>query len=394
MNKEVKRTPNSNVSKWSDRIKSQPMFDILKQVKDREAEFPGIVHLEIGDTNGFSNEALRQCIEQSLRSQSFTYSPSIGELYLRESVANRMTAELGRAIDVSEVAIGPANSLITQALAGVCGEGDLVLLPNPGFPTYELAANFLNLEIAYYSVFSNGAPNVQSVDEIRSVIGERKVKAVMICNPSNPLGHAFDWAHFEDLLAYLGGNGAFAIFDETYVNLTSTGVSIQPYNYPSELCIRIRSLSKEFAAPALRIGWCVAPPMVTEVISRFSSMVYSCLPSFIQIGAADYLNSGEGEIFTRHITSEMNQRFQYLKNGIDAAEISLFNMPNATFYAFIPVENEQRMFSSLLEKHRVAVCPGSAFVSQGLNSIRLSLAGPKDDVLAGIDRVLTGLTEE
>ena len=72
MNKEVKRTPNSNVSKWSDRIKSQPMFDILKQVKDREAEFPGIVHLEIGDTNGFSNEALRQCIEQSLRSQSFT----------------------------------------------------------------------------------------------------------------------------------------------------------------------------------------------------------------------------------------------------------------------------------------------------------------------------------
>jgi aspartate/methionine/tyrosine aminotransferase len=90
----------------------------------------------------------------------------------------------------------------------------------------------------------------------------------------------------------------------------------------------------------------------------------------------------------------MNQRFQYLKNGVDVAEISLFNMPNATFYAFIPVENEQRIFSSLLEKHKVAVCPGSAFGSQGLNSIRLSLAGPKDDVLAGIDRVLIGLTEE
>ena len=384
---------NQSNSVWSTRIQSQPMFDILKTVKDRELSFPGIVHLEIGDTNGFSNDGLKQAVAKSLQHEPFTYSPSIGESFLRESLANRMATELGRGVDISEISIGPANSLITQALASVCSEGDLVLLPDPGFPTYELASNFLNLNVHRYSVYREGIPQVQPLHEIKKSIANQKISALVVCNPSNPLGYAFDWNEFRDLLTFAESQGTTVIFDETYVNLTYTGVSVKPFEYPRDIAIRIRSLSKEFAAPALRMGWCIASPRNTDVISRFSSMVYSCLPSFIQIGTANYLNSSQSNDFVNILRSEMKNRFHYLSDAASKVGVVLANPSNATFYSFIRVADEKGVFRHLLEDHFVAVCPGSAFGPEGLDSIRLSLAGPRDQVLMGIDRVMKGLSE-
>lgn len=379
--------------RWSSRIRSQPMFDILKQVKDREIEYPGIIHLEIGDTNGFSNDPLKDFIEQSLRQLPFTYSPSVGESFLRESLSVRMTSELQRSVGTSEITVGPANSLITQSLAAVCSEGDLVLIPDPGFPTYTLASEFLSLDAQPYSVYSNGGPQIQSIEEIQNLIGNRRIKAVVICNPSNPLGYAFDWKYFDELLAIAEEHRAVAIFDETYVNLVCSDKLFRPYEYPEELSIRLRSLSKEFAAPALRIGWAVSSPEVAAVISRFSSMTYSCLPSFIQIGVANYLNSDEASRFAESVRNEMRDRFQFFEDRSNEVGAILSNKPNAGFYSFVSIPDERRVFQVLLEKHNVAVCPGSAFGSKGINSIRLSLAGPRNLVYEGINRVLAGLME-
>lgn len=379
---------------WRDRIRSQPMFDILQEVRAVENRNHHVIHLEIGDTQGFDNVALRTHINDACQSVPFAYSPSPGEPELRKIVADLLSRQIGLHTDLEQTCIAPANALITQSLAAVATEGDTVLIPNPGFPTYELASDFLGLEIARYNVFDKGVAKVEDFEKVARRLGAVRPIAIIISNPSNPLGYAFDWSEFDELFEFALANDTYLIFDETYVNLTYEVPRVEAVHKNTENVIRLRSLSKEHAAPGLRIGYCRASPDIIEVISRFSSLMYSCLPSFIQIGVGQYLKSTEAEIFVDQLKVEMASRIDVLVSMAKENNLALQTLPNATFYAFIGVKDGNQAFRKLLDQYQVAVCPGSAFGSQGRNAVRLSLAGKREDAISGIDRVISGLHRE
>jgi len=379
---------------WRERIRSQPMFDILQEVRSVENRSHPVIHLEIGDTQGFNNLALRTHMSNACQSVPFTYSPSSGEPELRKIVAELFSSQIGLHTDLEQICIAPANALITQCLAATLAEGDTVLIPNPGFPTYELASEFLGFDIVRYNVFNDGVAKVEDIKTITRRLGEARPKAIIISNPSNPLGYAFNWSEFSDLFEYACEIDAYLIFDETYVNLTYEVSHVEAVHPNTDKIIRIRSLSKEHAAPGLRIGYCRASPDIVEVVARFSSLVYSCVPSFVQIGVGQYLKSPEASIFVDQLKTEMASRIQVLVSMAKENDLVLRTLPNATFYAFIGVKNGDQAFRKLLDHYKVAVCPGAAFGSQGFNAVRLSLAGTRGDVIAGIDRVISGLHRE
>ena len=377
---------------WRERIRSQPMFDILREVQALERSGSEIIHLEIGDTSGFINSELKRSITQAASEQEYGYSPSAGEYLLRQTIAEIFSRDLNITVPVEQVCIAPANALILQSLAAIAAEGDTVLIPDPGFPTYSLASNFLGLKIQPYSVFANGAPRIEPLRRIRDRLHGAKPVAIILNNPSNPLGHVFDWTEFSELFEFAVEVNATLVFDETYLNLTYGAAQVES---PSDLgtdVVRMRSLSKEHAAPGLRIGYCHASTPIIETISNFSSMVYSCVPSFIQIGTARYLKSDESNRFVQNLKIEMSDRFSLLVRQFNEGGVELTSTPNAGFYAFLDVEDGDQMFRILLDQFGVAVCPGSAFGKQGKRAIRISLAGVRCDVEIGIGRIVTGIS--
>lgn len=123
-----------------------------------------------------------------------------------------------------EITIGPANFLITAALAAVTSRGDWVLLPDPGFPTYKLACDFLGLNIAYYSSFELQSNSTEVFQNIGALDGSTP-KAVIVNNPSNPLGLAADGETISKMLNKLEVSNTQIILDETYVNLVYSDIN-------------------------------------------------------------------------------------------------------------------------------------------------------------------------
>jgi len=361
----------SNLEKsWADRIQPQPMFDVLERAVTQEQNGQYVARMEIGDTPGFENSEIHRLLQQ-FSAEPFRYSPSSGETILKDAVHESQWPNFSE-IDMS-VTIAPANFLITAAMASASSPGDVVYLPDPGFPSYVLAANFLNLQVVYYNSLENLEYSIQkSIDETSLF-----PKIVMVNNPSNPLGFAIEGIKLKGIMDFLEGKGAQLIFDETYINLVYDGTDP---NIHSKTAIRIRSFSKEHCAPGLRIGYALAPKNLSKIMSNFVSLSISCAPKFIQLALAKYLKSSEAQVFTQNVKHEMKNRFKLLQENIPR-DLFLIQ-PNSTFYALIQVRDDVQAFEFLMNRN-VSTCPGSKFGKQSSHSLRISLAGnaqsfPKD----------------
>lgn len=363
------------------------MFEVLDLVRGMESLGVDVTHLEIGDTEGFDNVILREYLVARAKSTWLGYSPSGGEPRLREVVADMLSKDIGDNVEIDEIAIAPANFLILQSMAAISRPGCKILLPDPGFPTYRLAAEFLDLEIRCYDTIRKHLGLEE--DGHRGLPKDYSPDATVISNPNNPLGHGASWRHYQDLIKEAEETGSWVIFDETYVNLCYDESLAVPIEVDRERCIRIFSVSKEHAVPGLRIGYCLAPRDVVQSINRFTSLTVSCFPSFIQLAVADYLESDLSRSFVKELRESMMERFVYLEECFEAKGLSssLVVQPNAGFYAMIRTPGQIDVAERILETDGIATCPGVGFGINSAESIRVSLAGRLDEVRTGIERL-------
>jgi aspartate/methionine/tyrosine aminotransferase len=371
------------MTSWQARIKPQPMFDVLTMAREKESQGHYVARMEIGDTPGFRNHHIHELVTK-YSSSAYRYSPSQGEGLLISKVIETQWPNSTH----EQIVIGPANFLITAALASVTSPGDFVMLPDPGFATYQLAADFLGLRPLYYPVYQDGKPYFPDLKEIIVASGIIP-KAIMINNPSNPLGVAFDGTQMLERLQEFSGNKLRVIIDETYVNLVYDN-TVSEIIYSD--AIRLRSFSKEHCAPGLRVGYAVADRVSVKTMSDLMSLSISCVPQFIQFAIAEYLGSPEATSFTSNLKKEMSWRLQFLADSLP--EGLLQTKPNAAFYSLIEMGERggDQGFSFLLEKN-VSTCPGSKFGQNSKNSVRVSLAGAEDRFEEDVNMLASALAQ-
>lgn len=371
------------MASWRNRIKPQPMFDVLTMARERESRGHYVARMEIGDTPGFRNNYIHELVTK-YSSSPYRYSPSRGESVLISKVIETQWPRHSE----ENVVIGPANFLITAALASVTSPGDYVFLPDPGFATYKLSADFLSLNIIYYPVYVDGYSRFPNFEEIIKKLPVLP-KVIIVNNPSNPLGVAFDGSQILESLKNFPNLGIQIIFDETYINLVYD--ETQP-KVDEVQAIRLRSFSKEHCAPGLRIGYAVADPVATNTMADMMSLSISCVPQFIQFAVAEYLGSQESISFTQGLKIEMKRRLEYLSNTIPTGHLQ--TNPNAAFYSLLDMgpRGGDKGFSFLLDKN-VSTCPGSKFGQSSKNSVRVSLAGLEEHFERDIKMLSSALVD-
>lgn len=359
------------------------MFDVLSMARAREAQGNYVARMEIGDTPGFRNEHIHKLVTQ-YSSSPYRYSPSRGE----NKLISKVLETQWQTYSEENVVVGPANFLVTAALASVTSPGDYVLLPDPGFATYRLAADFLGLNKVYYPVYREGIPSFPNIGEIVRM-SEKRPRAVIVNNPSNPLSVAFDAMLIINSLGNLPELGVDIIFDETYVNLIYDQTQVGVDSIPG---IRLRSFSKEHCAPGLRVGYAVATPESAIVMADLMSLSISCVPQFIQFAVADYLGSQESIDFTSNLRREMGRRFNYVTDTLP--QKALNTSPNAAFYSLLEAGERggDEAFKFLLDKN-VSTCPGSRFGENSKDNVRISLAGASENFERDIEMLRIAMTE-
>lgn len=132
-----------------------------------------------------------------------------------------------------------------------------VVIPIPTFSEYEVAARALGLNVVFVNPLGVNI-NIDGVVERAS----RMVSdgAIFLCNPNNPTGEVLEKRRIIEILEKAEERGAFVIIDEAYYDLSEGVESVADLTKEFSNLFVLRSITKSFGIPGLRIGYCICNP--------------------------------------------------------------------------------------------------------------------------------------
>ncbi|MEM4234507.1 MAG: aminotransferase class I/II-fold pyridoxal phosphate-dependent enzyme [Candidatus Methanomethylicaceae archaeon] len=173
-----------------------------------------------------------------------------------------------------------STELIHSILARFVRNGP-VILPLPSFSEYEAAATALGLDTRFIS------PVGLSVDLVSTlrVVRESGAKCVILCNPNNPTGELLNLKLVNELIESADEKGVIILVDEAYLDLCegSESLTLAPAAKEFRNLFVLRSLTKPFGFPGLRVGYAVCNP---SSVSRFESTAISWRVGVLEEAAA------------------------------------------------------------------------------------------------------------
>jgi threonine-phosphate decarboxylase len=142
--------------------------------------------------------------------------------------------------------------------------GKKILVVEPTFSEYEKACRANHCEIQYHQLKE---PNFAlSIDELR--LSLPSVDALFLCNPNNPTGIQYSVSTILSILEECKKQNCFVILDEAFYDFLLDYHSFIPYINKFPNLIIIRSMTKMFAIPGLRLGYLAATPEIISKLSR------------------------------------------------------------------------------------------------------------------------------
>lgn len=328
--------------------------------------------------------------------KSFQYSPVPGDAELRAKLIKYV--EESRGIDFSKVdeefgavvSNGGKHALI-NVLAALLNPGDEAVMIAPYWVSYPEMVKFCGAipRIVQTSIYDGFVP---SIDELRETINH-KTKVIIINSPNNPSGTHYSDAWMKDFAELMTEfPDVNIISDEIYYELFY--FDPKPtyfYQHNTELLKRtiiVDGISKNLACTGLRIGYIIAPTLLTSAISRLQGQTTSGANSLIQRALVNFDFSKISEFLSpikTHLRSNANTvREMFNEQGLSKS----WYQSSSAFYYMVdfsgspvierfktnPHDHEDysmQICEELLEKHGVATVPGSAFGMP--NSARISL---------------------
>lgn len=326
--------------------------------------FPGIVVLErmLGKSIRHrigSNEALP--FAQAAMSEKFgPYFSELARLYpdpsalaLREELA----VQLQLSVDQLLFDAG-ADSLILLALRTVCEPGDVVVTSAGTYPTFKYFADGLGahvLEVPYHDGISNDQPNVLRPDlqALADTAGRHHAKLVYLANPDNPTGHCVAEAAVRALRAALP-NDTLLLVDEAYVDFSPEQVT--PLS-PWPNTVRLRTLSKAYAAAGLRLGYAIADG---EWIQRANQLrIHYAVSHVAHVAGLLLLRDFAYKQQLVQQTLTLRQQLQQAIVAADGGRGDVLVLPSATNFlalryrdAACAAERQQRLWALQAAVHR------------------------------------------
>lgn len=311
------------------------------------------------------------------------YPPFSGLPALREAIAARYAADHGVTLDpASEVAVIPGTKTgIMLATLAVCGAGDTVLLPDPGYPDYLSAialtgARHLPLLLHAEDGFQ---PRFDDVADARPAF-------VVLNYPSNPCAVDAHPGTFDAAIAYARERDAVLLNDFAYGALSfgdAPARSVLATPGAREVAVELWSASKIYGMAGWRIGFLVGRADVVARVQTLVDHTTAGVFSAVQLGLLAALTGPQDSVDAVRATYRARRDALIGTLGAAGADIAV---PEGTFFAWwrLPAGLDA---ATLLREDRVAVAPGEGFGAQGAGWVRLSLATPQADLAEGAHRL-------
>ena len=321
------------------------------------------------------------------------YALTWGAQNFREAVAKKQEHFSGMKInpDAEIVVTCGSTEAMMAAMMSVCNPGDKVVIFSPFYENYG-ADTILSGAEPIYVPLKPPAFSFEA-EELENAIKQKGVKALILCNPSNPCGKVFTREELLIIADLAKKYDIYVITDEVYEHII-----YKPYEHVymatlpgmRERTITCNSLSKTYSITGWRLGYVIAPPEIADRIKK--------VHDFLTVGAAAPLMEAAvvGLQFEDSYYENLQKHYTHMKNlfteGLKNIEIP-FTEPQGAYYVLLNIsefgyKSDLEFCEKLAEKVGVGAVPGSSFFRENVNHlIRLHFAKQDETLNMALDRL-------
>ena len=318
------------------------------------------------------------------------YVPAPGIPVLREAVAAFLERTGRMRVTPDRVVVTPgAKPIMFFTILALCGEGDEVLYPDPGFPMYESITSFAGAVPVPVPLRERNEFRID-VGELERLITDRS-KLLIINSPHNPCGSALTAADCEAIADLAMRHDLTVLSDEVYWAIRYGGphASVLDVEGMADRTILLDGWSKTFAMTGWRLGFGVFPPALVEPVTRLVINSVSCTSAFSQYAAAAALNGPWEPV--EAMVEKFRLRRDIIVSGLNEIPGITCVEPQGAFYVFPNVTGtgltSAQFQHALLTEAGVAALAGTAFGSCGEGFLRFSYANSAENIQAALEAV-------
>ena len=376
------------VSQRLQQVPASGTLAISNLVSQLKAEGVDVISFSLGEPDFDTPSNIVDACKASLDRGFTHYTPSMGIPELRNAIADRARSFNNLDITAKNVLVTPCKHAIFMTAMAYIDPGDEVLLPDPGWVTYEADIRLCGGVPVYVPLrFEDGFVLDPAV--VESLITP-KTRMIILNTPSNPTGCVIPEKVIREIADISMEHDIMVLADEIYENIIYEGKHFSIASVPGmmERTITVSGLSKTAAMTGWRLGWAVSTEQNIKDLNKLQGHTVSCCVSFAQEGAVEAIKG------TQEPVREMIARFKARRDlALDLlAEIPgmVCKVPEGAFYLFPKYDADipsAELAKRLLEDVHVAVTPGTAFGPHGEGFFRISYAASEDDIREGISRI-------
>ncbi len=361
----------------------------LKEVALLKAAGKPIINLGIGSPDLAPSQRVLSALVESLKDdKAHQYQSYQGLPELREAMAlfYREQFEVSLSPKTEILPLMGSKEGIMHISMAFLNEGDEVLIPNPGYPTYSSVTKLLGATPVYYDLKeeTNWSPDLVTLE----ATDLSKVKIMWVNYPHMPTGATASNKLFEDIIAFAKRNNILVVNDNPYsFVLNEFPRSILKYRDAKDYCLELNSLSKTFNMAGWRVGMVLGKSEYLDYIIKVKSNMDSGMFYGIQKGAIEALRCSD--MWYVSLNSVYEQRRTLIWKLAEALNCTYDRFSAGLFVwaKLPPLVKSEEFIDSVLKNNSIFITPGTIFGSNGEGYIRFSLCASSEDIEEAIARI-------
>ena len=392
------------ISEKASQIGISPTLKISAKAKAMKAEGIDVVDLSVGEPDFSTPDNVKAAGIQAIEQNFTKYTANDGIPALKEAIINRLKQDFGLTYAMDEIIVSSgAKSSLYHLVQALIDEGEEVIIPAPYWVTYPHSVSLAKGKaVIIPTKEENGF--LLTPDQLKSAISPA-TKALILNNPSNPTGAAYEKRDLEALADVVMEEDIFVIADEIYEKIVYDDFRFVSFASLGEEVKKktaiISGVSKSYSMTGWRIGYAAGPAEIINGMAKIQSHTTSNACSISQKASLEALTGPQYEV--SKMTSEFQRRRNYLLMRLQRIpHLSCFK-PQGAFYLFpnlssyydkefnnVQIRNSYGMAYYLLKEALVAIVPGDSFGAD--DYIRISYATSMENLEKGMDRITEALS--
>jgi len=376
-------------------IKASATLAITDMAGQLRAQGHDVVSLGAGEPDFPTPEPIARAGIEAIEQHNYRYTSAAGTPELRQAGADWLASAFGLQYDKSEVMVtAGAKAALHMALATVIEPGDRVLVLAPYWVSYPALVTLAGGE----PVVLPANPNrgfVHDEASIEALAKKHDTKGVIVNFPNNPSGAVPSKHDVEALVSVCQRRNMWIISDEIYSTLLYDDAKhISPANLAGgkERTIVVNGFTKSHTLTGWRTSFLAANKDIVATAARLQSQV---LGNPCTISQAATLKACQQPLPEEHATrmKAFTERRDYLVKELNQLPGVSLATPRGSFYALMDIRpiceardiDDVEACQQLLEKHHLALVPGSAFGIPGF--VRASFAANMETLQKAVTRL-------